>query len=201
MPSLHSLEFWYGEFVLVKSCIDVPRPLRMPELSRCCIMGSPFNRGWGLRSSRSARSEPQRAWDSFLLASHVLESPTRGAGLGMEMVSASPVKLGVKKDTSNRGMMGTVFPQEPKPRGRGRPKKGMKKGEEDRLPAELGIRSVVEEPMRFTHWSVPVGTTGREGRRGKGGERASGSPDESSSQQLEWAKLTIAELYQENREL
>jgi len=55
--------------------------------------------------------------------------------------------------------------------------------------------------MRVTHWSVPVGTTGREGRRGKGGERAPGSPDESSAQQLERAKMTISELYQENREL
>jgi hypothetical protein len=115
MPSLHSREFWYGEFVLVKSCIDVPHPLWTPELSRCFIMGSPFNRGRGLRSSRSARPEPQCAWDSFLLASHVLESPTRGAGLGMEMVSASPVKFGVENDTSNRGMIGTMLPQETKP--------------------------------------------------------------------------------------
>jgi hypothetical protein len=136
-----------------------------------------------------------------LLASHVLESPTRGAGLGMEMVSASPVKLGVKKDMSNRGMTGTVFPQELKPQGRGRPKKGTKKGEEDHLPDELGICSVIEEPMRFTHWSVPVGTTDREGQKGKGGERAPGSPNESSVQELERAKLTIVELYQEKKEL
>jgi hypothetical protein len=43
----------------------------------------------------------------------------------------------------------------------------MKKGEEDHLPAELGVRSVIEEPMRFTHWSVLVGTTSRGGRKGK----------------------------------
>jgi hypothetical protein len=201
MMSLHSHEFWYGKFVLVKSSIDVPCPLWMPELSRCCIMGSPFNRGRGLRSSRSARPEPQRAWDYFLLASHVPESPTRGAGLGMEMVSSFLMNIGVEEDTSNRVMTGTVFSQESKPWGRGRPKKGTKKGKEDRLPTDLGVRSVIEEPMRFTHWSVPVGTTGRGGRRGKGGERASGSPDDSSSQQLEWDKLMIDELYQENRDL
>jgi hypothetical protein len=136
-----------------------------------------------------------------LLASHVLESPTRGVGLGMEKVSTSPMKLRVQMDTSNRGMTGTMFPQEPKPQGRGRPKKGTKKGEEDRLSAELGVRSVVEELMRFTHWSVPVGTTNSKGRRGKGGERASGYLDESSVQQLEQDKLMIAELYKENREL
>ena len=151
MLSLHSRELWYGEFVLVKSCIDVPHPLLIPELSRCCIMGSPFNSEWGLRSRQSVRPKPQRAWDYFLLASHVLEIPTRGVGIGMEIVSTSPVKLRVKKDTSNRGMMGTIFPQELKPQGRGRPKKGTKKGEEDRLPAEIGIRLVIEEPTRFTH--------------------------------------------------
>jgi hypothetical protein len=73
-------------------------------------------------------------------------------------------------------------------------------GEEDHLLDEIGIRSVVEEPMRFTHWSVPVGTTDREGRRGKGGERTSTSLDESSAQQLGWDKLMIDELYQENIE-
>jgi hypothetical protein len=79
------------------------------------------------------------------------------------------------------GMMGTVFPQEPKLQGRGRHKKGMKKGEEDHLPTDLGIRSVTEEPMRFTYWLVPVGTIDREGGRGKRGERELGSLNESSS--------------------
>jgi hypothetical protein len=105
MPSLHSCEFWYGEFVLVKSCIDVPHPLRIPELSRCCIMGSPFNRGWGLRSSRSARPEPQRAWDSFGSSSHVFESPIGGAGFGSEMVSASSMEIEAEKGVSKEGML------------------------------------------------------------------------------------------------
>jgi hypothetical protein len=61
MPSLYSLEFWYSEFISVKSFVDVPYPLQMPESSCCCIMGSPFNKGRGLRSSWSARSEPQHA--------------------------------------------------------------------------------------------------------------------------------------------
>jgi hypothetical protein len=57
--------------------------------------GIPFNKGRGLRGSRSARSEPQRAWDSFLLASSVLEASTGGTGLCFgEGVDASRWKLG-----------------------------------------------------------------------------------------------------------
>jgi hypothetical protein len=88
-----------------------------------------------------------------------------GTGLFLEMVSASPVELGVEKDTSKRCMLGTVPSQEPKPRRRGRPRKDTKKGEEDRLLAELSIRPAIEESVRFTHWSEPVGTTGRGGGR------------------------------------
>jgi len=74
-------------------------------------------------------------------------------------MSASPIEVGVEKYTSKRCMIGTVPSQEPKPRRRGRPRKDTKKGEEDHLLAELSVLPVVEESVRFTHWSEPIGTT------------------------------------------
>jgi hypothetical protein len=164
-------------------------------------MGSPSNMGWGLRGSRSARSEPQRAWDSFLLASRVLEAPTGGTGIFLEMTSTSPVELGVEKGMSERAMLGTVPSLELKPWRRGRPRKDMEKGEEDHLPAGLSARPPPEEPAMLTNWSEPVGTTGRGGGRRKGREKHRALPSKVPAQQLEQAQLAIAELYQENREL
>jgi hypothetical protein len=71
-------------------------------------MGSPLNKGWGLRGSRSARSEPQCAWDSFLLASSVPEASIGGTYLCSEMVSASQAEVGVEKNTSEGHMLEVV---------------------------------------------------------------------------------------------
>jgi hypothetical protein len=112
MSSLYSLEFWPGEFILVKSHVVVLHHLQMPESLHCFTMGSPSNTGRGLRGSRSARSEPQRAWDSFLLASCILETPTGGTGSCLETVSAFSMEIGVEKGMSERGMLGNVPSQE-----------------------------------------------------------------------------------------
>jgi hypothetical protein len=165
MPSLNPLEFWSGEFILAKSHVIVLYHLQTPESLRCCIMGSPSNMGQGLRGSQSARSEPQRAWDSFLLASRVLETPTGGTGICLEMTSTSPVELGVEKGTSERAMLGTMPSLEPKPWRRGRPRKNTEKREEDHLPAEPSICPTIEGSVMLTNWSEPVGTTGRGGGR------------------------------------
>jgi hypothetical protein len=131
MSSLHSRGFWYGEFVLVKSCIDVLHHLRMSGPLHCCAMGSPLNMGRGPRGSRSARPEPQRAWDSFWSASQVFESPKGGAGFGSEMVSASSMEIEAEKGVSEEGMLVNAPTQEPKPWRRGRPRKDMAKWEEN----------------------------------------------------------------------
>jgi hypothetical protein len=201
MSSLYSLEFWPGEFILAKSRVVVLHHLQTPESLHCFTMGSPSNTGQGLQGSQSARSEPQRAWDSFLLASRVLETPTGGTGSCLEMVSAFSMEIGVEKGMSERGMLGNVPSQERKPRRRGRPRKDTGKGEEDRLPTELSVRPAPEGSVMLTNWSEPVGTTGRGSRRQKEREKAPGSPVESPTQQLERAQLAIVELYQENREL
>jgi hypothetical protein len=112
MPSLNSLEFWFGEFILAKSHVIVLYHLQTPESLCCCIMGSPSNKGWGLQGSQSARSKPQRAWDSFLLASHVLETPTRGTCSCLETVPMIPMNIGVEKGMFERGMLGNVPSQE-----------------------------------------------------------------------------------------
>jgi hypothetical protein len=133
----------------------------MPESLHCCIMGSPSNTRRGLRGSQSARSEPQHAWDSFLLASRALETSAGSTSILLEMVSVSPVELGVERGTSERAMLGTMPSQEPKPWRRGRPRKDTEKREEDHFPVELSICPVVEGSAMLTHWSGPVGTAGR----------------------------------------
>jgi hypothetical protein len=127
----------------------------------CFIMGSPPNKGWGLRGSRSARSEPQHAWDSFLLASSVLEASTGGTRFRSERVSVPLVEVGVERSMPEGGMLETTPPQERTPWRRGRPRKDMGKKEEDRPPAELSVHPAAEGSMMLTNWSRPVGTTSK----------------------------------------
>jgi hypothetical protein len=130
MSSLYSLEFRSGKFILVKFCVDVLRHLRTSGSLHCCVMGSPPNMGRGPWGSRSARSEPQRAWDSFWSASHVFEIPIGGASFGSEMVSASSMEIEAEKGVSEEGMLVNVPSQELKPWRRGRPRKDTTKWEE-----------------------------------------------------------------------
>jgi hypothetical protein len=123
--------------------------------------GIPFNRGRGLRSSRSARSEPQCAWDSFGSASHVFESPIGGAGFGSEMVSASSTEIEAEKGVSEEGMLVNMSSQEPKPWRRGRPRKDMTKWGETHLLTELSACPTVEEFVELPHLSEPVGIIDR----------------------------------------
>ena len=53
----------------------------------------------------------------------------------------------------------------------------------------------------LTNWSKHVRAISRGSGRQKGREKAPGSPIKSPIQQLEWDQLSIAKLYQENREL
>jgi hypothetical protein len=72
-------------------------------------MGSPLNQGQGLRGSQSARSEPQHAWDSFLLASSVLEAWTGGIGFCLERVLVPLVKVWVERSTLEGVMLGVAL--------------------------------------------------------------------------------------------
>jgi len=76
----------------------------------CFIMGSPPNNGWGLRGSRSPRSEPQYAWDSFLLASSVLEASMGGTGIRSERVLASLADVGVERSMLEGNMLEDMPP-------------------------------------------------------------------------------------------
>jgi hypothetical protein len=167
----------------------------------CCVMGSPLDMGLGPRGSRSARSEPQHAWDSFGSASHVFESPIGGGGFGSEMVSVSSMEIEAEKGVSEEGTLVNAPSQEPKPWRRGRPRKDTAKREETHLSAELSACPVVEEFVELPHLSELVGIIDRGDGSRKGRGKALGPHVESLIQQLERAKLAIAELYQENREL
>jgi hypothetical protein len=75
-------------------------------------MGSPPNKGRGLRGSQSSRSKPQRTWDSFLLAPSVLEASTGGTGFHSYRVSVPLAEVGVERSTPEGGMLETAPPQE-----------------------------------------------------------------------------------------
>jgi hypothetical protein len=62
-------------------------------------MGSPQNKGRGLRGSRSARFEPQHAWDSFLLALSVSEASKGGSYLCSETMLVPQAEVEVEKIT------------------------------------------------------------------------------------------------------
>jgi hypothetical protein len=157
-------------------------------------MGSPSSMGRGLRGSQSARSHPQRTWDSFLWVS-------RGTTIGPEVASSSRDELGVVADTSGRNTLEVAPSPGPKSRRRGRPKKKIWEGEGDRPKAEPKVRPACEESVMPTDRSQLVETADKGGKRGKGRSKSSGSSVGNSAQQLEQAQIAIAELYQENREL
>jgi len=150
--------------------------------------------GRGLRGSWSARSHPQRTWDSFMWAS-------RGIAILLEVVSASKDKLGVVTDTSGRNMLEIAPSPGPKPRRRGMPKKKTREGEGDRPKDELSGCPTLEESIILTNRSDLVGANDKGGRRRKGRVEAPSASIENFSQQIEQAQFSIVELYQENREL
>jgi hypothetical protein len=79
-PSLIKFFFLFG---------PLSSSLRIRQI-RCCTMGTPQNTRWGMRSSRSARLEPQNAWDSFLLATGIPEASKGGSYLCVENDGITP---------------------------------------------------------------------------------------------------------------
>jgi len=182
MPILHSHGFWYGEFVLVKSCIDILHHLRTSRPLHCCAMGSPLNMGRGPWGSCSARSKIQHAWDSFGSASHVFEIPIGGGGFGSEMVSVSSMEIEAEKGVSEEGTLVNTPSHEPKPWRRGRPRKDTKKMEETRLLTELSGCPAVEEFVELPCLSELVGIINRGDKSRKGRGKAPGPHVESPIQ-------------------
>jgi hypothetical protein len=82
-------------------------------------MGSPQNMRRGLRGSRSARSEPQHAWDSFLLSSSVSKISKGGPYLCSEMMSAPQEEVEVEKILSEGHRLEATPSQNPDTHGGG----------------------------------------------------------------------------------
>jgi hypothetical protein len=123
----------------------------MPKTLRCCTMGFPSNKGWGLQGSRCARSEPQLVWDSFLLASSVLEASIGGTIFCLERVSSPLVKVGVERSMLEGGILGVTPSQEWTPWRRGRPRKDTGKRKEDHPSTKLSVHPAVEGYMTLTN--------------------------------------------------
>ena len=67
------------------------------KIDTCHIMGTPQNIRRGMGSSRSARLEPQSAWDSFLLAVRISEVSKGGSYLRPETMISHRVKAKVEE--------------------------------------------------------------------------------------------------------
>jgi hypothetical protein len=105
--------------------------------------------------------EPQRAWDSFLLAPSVFEASTGGTGICSGKVPTPLVEVGVEGSMPEIGMLGAVPPEEWTPRRRGRPRKDMGKREGDRPRAEMSVYPTIEESTVLTNWSRLVETASK----------------------------------------
>jgi len=93
-------------------------------------MGTPQNTRRGLRGSRSARPEPQNAWDSFLFVAGVLEASKGDSYLHAEMMVSPRADTKVEEAMSKGQNLEFTLPQQQIPWRRGRPKKNKEVGGE-----------------------------------------------------------------------
>jgi hypothetical protein len=96
--------------------------------------------------------------------------------------------------------METLSPQQRIPRRRGRPRKN-KEFVETKLLDELRARSIAEKLLMCIVLRETLEGTSQESRSRMRRMDALSSNDQETTQQLKQAKLSITELYQENREL
>jgi hypothetical protein len=75
-------------------------------------MGSPQNTRRGLRGSRSARLEPQNAWDSFLFAVGVPEASKGDSYLHVEMMVSPHAEAEVEEVMSEGHKLEVTLPQQ-----------------------------------------------------------------------------------------
>jgi hypothetical protein len=123
-------------------------------------MGTPQNIRRGTRSSRSARLEPQSAWDSFLLAVGIPEVSKGGSYLCVEMMISHRAKAEVEEVVLEGRTLEDMPPQQQIPRRRGRPRKNKEAGE-TQIPSEPCARSAVEELLMRAIRLEPVEVTSR----------------------------------------
>jgi len=118
------------------------------------------NKGRGLRGIQNSRSEPQRTWDSFVLAPSVFEASTEGTCICSGKVSVLLAEVGVEGSTSEQGMLGVVPPEESTPRRRGWPKKDTGKGEGIALKLSSMYTRLLRNLQRLLTgrglWRLPV---------------------------------------------
>jgi hypothetical protein len=144
------------------------------------------NMNKGTHSGRITRLEPQSDWDSFSLRTgfpkgerEIFPSPT---GMTKSHLSG----LGMEETTQEGRTVETLSPQQWIPQRRGRPRKN-KEVVETKLSDESRAQSIVEKLLMRIVRLEPLD--------------ASGSNYQETTQQLKQAKLSIIELYHENRKL
>jgi hypothetical protein len=163
-------------------------------------MGTPQNIRKGMRSSRSARPEPQSDWDCSYSQRASPRFQREDSHLRVEMMISHRAKAEVEEVVSEGRTLEDMPPQQQIPQRRGRPRKNKEAGE-TQVPSEPCARSVVEELLMHAIRLEPVEGTSQESGSRMRRTDAMGTNVRESTQQLKQAQLAIVELYQENREL
>jgi hypothetical protein len=163
-------------------------------------MAASQSTGKGMQSERTVRSEPQRDWNSF--------SPTTTIPKDVEETILSPTEetrssretTETEKFIQERETARAPSSQQQLPRRRGRPRKN-EEIMKAKIPEGPRIGLAAGELLRRVIQLEPAGKSSRNAGSEQGKRMSMGENEEAPSQQLKQAKLAIAELYQENREL
>jgi hypothetical protein len=154
----------------------------------------------GAQSSKTVRSKPQRDWDAFSPAVGIPKNVKGTIPLLAEETRSIREKYEMEGFTQEGKTTRALSPQQQMPRRRGRPRKNQEIVEAQ-ISEEPCIRLVVEERLRHAIRLEPAGGSSREDRRRTRKENIAEVNEQVPFQQLQQAKLAIAELYQENMEL
>jgi hypothetical protein len=156
--------------------------------------------GKGMRSSRTARSEPQKDQDSFSSATDIPKDVKENILLLAEKTISNHETFEVEKFAQEGKTVGPPSSQQKIPQRRGRLRKN-KEIVKSRITEESRIRSIVEELLRCAIRLEHIGDLSQKNKNRERRADVIGENEKAPSQQLKQSKLAIAELYQENMEL
>jgi hypothetical protein len=195
----------FSQFPLANPVVQNRSPCAFVQYTVCRVylghaMVASQSAGKGVRSGRTARSEPQRDWNSFSPATTIPKDVEGTILSPAEKTRSSHGTTEAEKFIQEREMERAPSSQQQLPRRRGRPRKN-----EEIMKAQIAeepcVRLIAEELLRRAIRLEPAGKSSHEGGNRARKVDAMGENEEAPSQQLKQEKMAIVELYQENREL
>jgi hypothetical protein len=154
----------------------------------------------GTQSSRTARSEAPKDWDSFSPAGRHSQRRVRNYSLPTEKTRSNRGKSeaeGFIQEGNNKSPLSPTTNASEE----GQAEKEQGDHGSSNFRRTVHVRLIAEELLRRAIRLEPAGGSSHEDRSRTRKEDITGENEEEPSQQLKQAKLAIAELYQENMEL